>query len=114
QRRVVFQVRTIYQTPKEKLAKVPAMVKSIIDAKEQARFDRGHLSTFGEFSYTFEFVYYVASADYNIYMDIQQSINFDIIEGFEKEGIAFAYPMQSLLVQHKNENGAEKSESHLR
>jgi len=42
----------------------------------------------------------VLSPDYNIYMDIQQSIYFDIHENFEKEGIEFAYPTQKLFV-HK-------------
>jgi small-conductance mechanosensitive channel len=31
-------------------------------------------------------------------MDIQQAINLAIYEAFEKEGIAFAYPTQTLYV----------------
>jgi small-conductance mechanosensitive channel len=98
QRRVVFQLRTFYQTPKEKVQRLPGMVKSIIESKDNVRFDRGHLSALAEYSYTFEFVYYVLSSDYNVYMDIQQSIYFDIMAAFEKEGIEFAYPMQSVQI----------------
>jgi small-conductance mechanosensitive channel len=35
-------------------------------------------------------------------MDIQQSINLAIFETFEKEGIAFAYPTQTLYIDGKS------------
>ncbi|RKY30665.1 MAG: mechanosensitive ion channel family protein, partial [Candidatus Omnitrophota bacterium] len=41
-------------------------------------------------------VYYVIGSDYNKYMDIQQEINFAIKEEFEKRGIEFAYPTQTI------------------
>ena len=77
---------------------IPQLVKSIIDEQEDVTFDRGHFATYGDFSLNFEFVYYVTGADYNKYMDIQQSINLNIFDAFEKEGIEFAYPSQTLFV----------------
>lgn len=97
-RRVVFKLGMIYQTPAEKLKAIPQMVKSIIEAQEDAAFDRGHFASYGDFSLNFEFVYYVTGADYNKFMDIQQAINLAIFEAFEKEGIEFAYPSQTLFV----------------
>jgi len=35
-------------------------------------------------------------------MDIQQAINLSIFETFEKEGIEFAYPSQTLFVNRVN------------
>jgi small-conductance mechanosensitive channel len=40
----------------------------------------------------------VLSPDYNRYMDTQQAINLDVLQRFQREGIAFAYPTQTLLV----------------
>jgi small-conductance mechanosensitive channel len=40
----------------------------------------------------------VLGSDYTLYMDIQQAINLDIHERFEREGIEFAYPTQTLFV----------------
>ncbi len=97
-RRVVFKLGVVYQTPAEKLKIIPAIVKGIIEAQEKAAFDRGHFASYGDFSLNFEFVYYVTGADYTIYMDIQQAINLAIFEAFEKEGIEFAYPSQTLFV----------------
>jgi small-conductance mechanosensitive channel len=102
-RRVVFQLGVIYQTPAEKLKIIPELVKQIIVDAPDTEFDRGHFKAFGDFSLNFEFVYYVLSSDYRIYMDIQQAINMEIFKKFENEGIEFAYPTQSLFVNKQNE-----------
>ncbi|MEJ2194063.1 MAG: mechanosensitive ion channel family protein [Ignavibacteriaceae bacterium] len=93
-RRVVFQLGVIYQTSAEKLKIIPELVKQIIVATPDTEFDRGHFKVYGDFSLNFEFVYYVLSSDYATYMDIQQAINIEIFNKFEKEGIEFAYPTQ--------------------
>lgn len=97
-RRIVFKLGVTYQTPADKLKRIPQLVKDIVVAQEDAEFDRGHFAAYGDFSLNFEFVYYVHSADYAKYMDIQQAINLAIFEAFEKEGIEFAYPTQTLFV----------------
>ena len=107
-RRVVFQLGVIYQTSADKLKIIPEMVKKIIVDNPTAEFDRGHFKSFGDFSLNFEFVYYVLSAEYVVYMDIQQEINMKIYEAFEKEGIEFAYPTQTLFVTKENGENSSK------
>lgn len=96
-RRVVFSVGVIYQTTAEQLKMIPDIIKGIIENIEGATFDRSHFSAFGDFSLNFESVYYIAGPDYNEYMDRQQRIYLEIFEAFEKEGIEFAYPTQTLF-----------------
>jgi len=96
-RRVVFTFNLVYNTPPEKVAKVPGLVKEIIQVQETTRFDRAHFSAFGQFSLAFEVVYYVLSADYNLYMDRQQAIYLAILHAFKRENISFALPTQTLL-----------------
>src|SRR3989338_2518423 len=71
----------------------------IIKNTKDTAFDRAHFFSYGNFSLIFEVVYYVIGPDYNKYMDIQQEINFAIKEEFEKRGIEFAYPTQTLFLQ---------------
>jgi len=97
-RRVVFQVGVIYQTTAAQLEELPLMMKGIIERQDDATFDRAHFAGFGDFSLNFELVYYVLSAEYSHYMDIQQSINLAIFREFEKNGIEFAYPTQTLFM----------------
>jgi len=97
-RRVVFNLRVTYQTAAETIKAIPAMVKNIIAKQSDIIFDRGNFSGFGDFSLNFEFVYYILSSDYNLYMDRQQAIYFDILKIFEKNNIQFAYPTQTVFV----------------
>lgn len=96
ERRVPFTVGVTYQTPVATLEAIPGMVREIIEGLESTRFDRAHFKGFGDSAYLFEFVYYVLSADYVIYMDIQQAINLAICRAFEAAGIEFAYPTRTL------------------
>lgn len=102
-RRVVFSFGVVYQTTLEKLKKIPHIVKSIIEEHELATFDRSHFQAYGNFSLDFENVYFIATNDYIKYMDTQQSINFRIREEFDKEGIEFAYPTQTLYLNKQND-----------
>lgn len=101
ERRVVFSIGVTYQTPLEKLKKIPATIREIIESKEAARFDRAHFQGYGDFALKFEVVYYVLDPDYNRYMDIQQAINLAIFQSFEEEDIDFAYPTQTLYIDGK-------------
>ena len=97
-RRVVFKLGLIYQTTLEQLKQVPVMVKDIIEAQQDANFDRAHFAAYGPSSLDFEFVYYVVGPDYTKYMDIQQAINLQIFASFAKAKIEFAYPTQTLFL----------------
>ena len=106
ERRVVFSIGVTYQTPREKLEKIPTILRESIEAQDKIRFDRSHFKAYGDFSLNFETVYYVLGPDYNLYMDIQQAINMAIHKRFEEEAIEFAYPTQTLFVVNQNEAGA--------
>jgi small-conductance mechanosensitive channel len=103
-RRIVFKLGVVYQTSLDQIRKAPAILKKVIESVNDTVFDRAHFSSFGAFSLDIEVVYYVLSSDYNKYMDIQQSINLAIKEEFEKRGIEFAYPTQTLFVEKDQEN----------
>lgn len=102
-RRVVFKIGVVYQTPASQLKKIPNLVKTIIEGFEEIQFDRGHFMSLGSSSLDFEFVYYILSADYAIYMNKQQNVLLAIFEAFEKEKIDFAYPTQTLFIEQQKE-----------
>ncbi|HEY6437095.1 MAG TPA: mechanosensitive ion channel family protein [Ignavibacteriaceae bacterium] len=98
ERRILFRLGVTYQTPTVQLELIPKLVREIIEKHSDIRFDRGHFATYGDFSLNFEFVYFVMGSDYVKYMDTQQSINLEIYREFEKRGIEFAYPTQTLFL----------------
>ena len=97
-RRVVFKLGVVYQTPSNQLAEISSLVRGIIEKQPDTVFDRGHFATYGDFSLNFEFVYFVIGSEYVKYMDTQQKINLEIYDEFEKRGIEFAYPTQTLFL----------------
>jgi small-conductance mechanosensitive channel len=110
-RRVVFNLGVTYQTPAEKLQRIPEILRNIITPVENVTFDRSNFSSFGDSGLNFETVYIIDGSDYNMYMDIQQSIYFQIFKAFEAEKIEFAYPTQTLFIsgELKRAEGVDKS-----
>jgi small-conductance mechanosensitive channel len=109
-RRVVFGIDVEYGTPYEKLKRIPEMLKSIVLEHQLVTFDRAHFSAYKDWSLRFEVVYYVLSADFNVYMDVQQSINLKIYEAFENEKISFAFPTQTMVVRNESDSPTPRLE----
>lgn len=103
ERRVVFSLGVTYDTPHEKLTAIPATIRAIVQSQEQTRFDRAHFKEYGDSSLKFEIVYYMLTADYNAYMDVQQAINLEIYRNFEQEEIEFAFPTRTLYMKRTAE-----------
>ena len=101
-RRIVFKFGVIYQTTLIQLKKIPQIVEEIITQIPETTFDRAHFASYADFSLNFEVVYYINNSDYNKYMDIQQEINFQLKESFEKQKIEFAYPTQTVFLSNEN------------
>jgi small-conductance mechanosensitive channel len=65
---------------------------------------------FGDSALKYEAVYYVKSSDYNIYMDVQEAINLEIMQKFQDEGIEFAYPTRTVFLQNGERIDGEENE----
>jgi small-conductance mechanosensitive channel len=95
-RRVVFNFRLPFDTPREKIPEVVARVRGFIERDNPTRFDRGYLSGFGDYGLDFEFVYYVLDPAYNTFVEIQQRINLAMLDAWDELGIEFAVPARKV------------------
>ncbi|KPJ83738.1 MAG: hypothetical protein AMS19_03270 [Gemmatimonas sp. SG8_23] len=104
ERRVVLQLGVTYQTSRSDLALIPGIVREAIErhSTDRVRFDRVHLSAYGDFAITFEAVYYVLDPDYVVHMDIKEQILLTIHAAFEERAIEYAYPTQTVFVERAN------------
>ncbi|MDZ7800618.1 MAG: mechanosensitive ion channel family protein [Trueperaceae bacterium] len=98
ERRVVFSLGVVYDTPHDVLAEIPGVVRDIVEQQASVRFDRAHLKGFGPSSLDFEVVYWMLDPDYTAFMDTQQTINLALVRAFTERGIEFAFPTQTLHV----------------
>ena len=110
QRRILFTLGVTYDTTCDTLKEIPGLIKNIIDNVEDTTFGRTHFVSYGAFSLNFEIAYYVLSGDYDKYMNINQEINFKIKDEFDKRGIEFAFPTQTLYVQSSSNISSPDSE----
>ncbi len=99
ERRISFTIGVTYGTPSEKLEKIPGMIEEIIKPLPEVRFERAHFKNMGDYSLDFAVVYYVLVPEYATYLDLQQQINLTLYTRFEEEGIEFAYPTQTVIVE---------------
>jgi small-conductance mechanosensitive channel len=106
ERRVQFATAVAYGTPLEDIEKIPAWIREFIEGEKDGRFDRSHFLRHGDRALEFESVYYVLSADYNKYMDIQQSINLKLHRRLQERGIAFSIAPQGVIA-----SGAESDDA---
>ena len=97
-RRIVFGIGVTYEISKQQVLAIPGILREVVEAQPQARFDRAHFKAYGASSLDFEVVYIVKTPEYGVYMDVQQAINLALFERFADEGIDFAYPTQTVYL----------------
>lgn len=99
-RRVEFTVSISRETPLEKVRRLPEIIHEVINGVKRAEFHRAHLARIiGTNGMEYEVVYMVHAPEYGDYMEVQQSINFGILERLAKEGIALPTPRQEVFVR---------------
>jgi small-conductance mechanosensitive channel len=98
ERRVQFAITVAYGTPVELIEQIPRWIREFIESETDTRFDRSHFLKHAESALEFESVYFVLSADYNRYMDIQQSVNLKIHRRFLEHGIEFGVPTRKVVL----------------
>jgi small-conductance mechanosensitive channel len=93
-RRVNFPLALVYHTPPATAAKVPDILKEIVEANG-CEFIRAGFTTFGSSSLDFQLVFDVNNDDVEEMFKARHAVGIAIVERFEREEIEFAYPTQT-------------------
>jgi small-conductance mechanosensitive channel len=101
ERRVLFTLGVVYETPRQKLELIPGLIETVVTATPHTRFQYCVFRNFGDSALQFEVVYFVALEAGAKYLEILNSVNYAIHAAFEREGIAFAYPTQTVVVRRE-------------
>jgi small-conductance mechanosensitive channel len=94
-RRILQSFGIVYQTPPEVCARIPAIVKEVIDGVEKCTFLRCGMTGYGASSLDFAFEFDVKSEIWQKVFDARSQVLIAILQRFKEEGIAFAYPTQT-------------------
>jgi small-conductance mechanosensitive channel len=93
-RRVTFLLSLVQHTSPAVAAKVPTILKDIVEAHD-GEFIRAGFTTFAASSLDFQLVFDVPSEDIDVMFASRHAVGIAIFERFAKEGIEFAYPTQT-------------------
>ena len=99
ERRVVLTIGVSYDTPPDAIERIPAMLREAVESQQQVRFDRSHFMSYGDSSLVFETVYFVLTADYLTFANVNQAVNLAVLRRFSAEGIEFAFPTRTIVVR---------------
>lgn len=97
-RRAFIKLGVALDTPVHLLRQIPSAIEGVVREFSGLTFGRAHFATFGDNALIFELVYHVENADYNVFMDMQQEVNFRLAEEFKTRGISFALPPQPMFI----------------
>ena len=98
EQRALATIRVPYDTPRDTLQAIPKLMEGIVREQPNARFDRCHLRGLESAWLEFELSFFVQQPRINSLLDLQQAVNFRIIDEFRRLGVAFAYPTQRVVV----------------
>ena len=93
-RRVRFAIGLVYQTPPDKAAALPGVLREIVEAQGQ-HFLRAGFIGFGASSLDFEVEFDVPDPDLDAFFAARHAIGMAILTRFAEAGYEFAYPTQT-------------------
>ncbi len=92
--RMPFSIGVAYETPPETLARVPAILKELVEA-EGAKAARAGFETFGASSLDFTLLVDVPGTDWSVAHPLRDRLLVAIMKRFAAEGISIPYPTQT-------------------
>jgi small-conductance mechanosensitive channel len=98
EQRALATIRVPYGTARETLHAIPKLLEGIVREQATARFERCHLRGLESAWLEFELSFFVQQPRINSLLDLQQAVNFRIIDEFRRLGVEFAYPTQRVVV----------------
>ncbi|MFN8357111.1 MAG: mechanosensitive ion channel family protein [Spirosomataceae bacterium] len=102
-RRAKYVLHLTYATTSEQLNQIITEIKALIDTHELTNIKEGlvKFDGFGESSLDIQVIYHVQTADWRIFNNIKEEINFKILEIVEQNHAAFAYPTRKVLIEEE-------------
>jgi small-conductance mechanosensitive channel len=82
----------VYQSDPAICARIPAIMREIVEAGDKCEFVRCGMVAFGASSLDYELQYDVMSDDWQFVFDTRHAVLVAILERFNRDGIEFAYP----------------------
>ncbi|MDK2980675.1 MAG: hypothetical protein PWQ55_1022 [Chloroflexota bacterium] len=98
-RLVVVNIGVSPNTPYATLNQLPGVFEEIIKKVPDVTFDRANLSELGNYTFNFEIIYHIESADFDLFVKRRESIYLEIIKRLQEMNVDMPYPTQTVLLR---------------
>lgn len=100
EREVIIQLGVSYATPIPTVRSFPDMLKEVVNAYPQCKFERACMLNFGAANFQFQLIYHVSPQPGGLkaFMQTQHDVNLSIQEMLNKQSITVAYPTETVYV----------------
>lgn len=100
-RQIAFHLNLNYNTPKEKLETVVSRIKKMLTEHEEIHNETilVNFDGFYESSLNIYLYFFTNTTVFADYLDVKENINFEIMDILEEEGVEFAFPTRTLIVE---------------
>jgi MscS family membrane protein len=97
-------ITVTYDSGSSKTQKAVEIIKEVLKDTPEVNTDaerlpRVYFSDFNDWSLNVYMSYWVKPADYWLYLEVNERVNFEIMKRFEAEKIEFAFPSQTVYVK---------------
>jgi small-conductance mechanosensitive channel len=119
-RRIAQPFGLVYRTPPEACARIPEIVKEVVESCDKCLFLRCGMTGYGASSLDFSFEFDVKSEVWQKVFDARSQVLIALLRRFNEEGIEFAYPVQvgmtaapdgTLIMPYPSPEGEEHAET---
>ena len=86
-----------YETPVDKLEKIPNWIEEIINKYDDTEFGYAYFVEMAASSLNYKVVYHIKNSDAQKWLENQQSINLSILKKFTDENVDIPYPTQKII-----------------
>lgn len=91
ERRALVNLGVYYDTPSERVDRIPQLVRAVVEAQTGTRFEYCVLRSFAAEALQFELAYFVPGVPARLFLDTVDAVNRGIFTAFEREGLRFSY-----------------------
>ncbi len=98
--RAKFTIDLKYNTPPQKIRLITDEINTFLSSHPSTNSDHQvKFSDFGSSSLMILVIFFVASTEYDIFLNVKEEVNFKIMEIMAKHQAEFAYPTRSLIIE---------------
>ncbi|MDE2119657.1 MAG: mechanosensitive ion channel [Betaproteobacteria bacterium] len=103
QRRIEQRFVLNLDTDPRALEQLPRVLREIVQALPDVRFERAHLKDIEPEGLRFEIVYWICQPDYTLYMNTRHAINLALLRALRARSVRLAQPVREIVLQRSNE-----------